>query len=92
MLFSVYSCLVTAGDKESRVSTRQSQSGKSLPSRRSASVSASNSTLSKGSGTDKRTSGKHACIYVPYLFNFDFLIGARLFVLIYRCFLLNYSW
>ena len=89
MLFSVYSCLVTAGDKES---TRQSQCGKSLTSKRSASVGASNSTLSKGSGTDKRTSGKHACIYVPYLLNFDFLIGARLFVLIYRCFLLNYSW
>ena len=64
MLFSVYSCLITAGDKESRVSTRQSQSGKSLPSKRSASVSTS--TLSKGSGTDKRTlsSGKHVHVYL----------------------------
>ena len=64
-IYFVIPCLITAGDKERGVNTRQSQSGRSLPSKRS--TSASISTLSKGSGTDKRTSGKHACIYVLFI-------------------------
>ena len=82
------SCFVTACDKETRISTRQSQSGRSLPTKRSA--SASTSTLCKGSGTDKVTSGKHVFMYC--LFNLVVLIGAYLLVLINLCLLLDYSW
>ena len=55
------SCFITACDKETRISTRQSQSGRSLPAKKSA--SASTSTLSKVSGTDETTSGKHVFMY-----------------------------
>ena len=60
-------CFVTAGDKEDRISTRQSQSGKSLPSKSSTSMGTS--TLSKGSGTDT-TSGMYyvTLFFLAYLF------------------------